>query len=102
MSLPGINITAGQKQELFLDVDADFHSLTAKSAVADRHRQRSDLHEQSIPAAPIPPGQLRGICTNCQSRGSDISQPQGYPRAFDTTWFLTRDPNVGDFVGKDQ
>ena len=56
-----------------------------------------------IPATPIPPpGQLRGICTHCQSRGSGISQPQGYPRAFDTTWFLTRDPNVDDFVGKEQ
>ena len=40
---------------------------------------------QSIPAAPIPPpGQLRGICTHCQSRGSGISLPKGYPRAFDT------------------
>ena len=27
-----------------------------------------------------PPGQLRGICTHCQSRGSGISQLQGYPR----------------------
>ena len=40
---------------------------------------------QSIPAAPIPPpGQLRGICTHCQSRGSGISLPKGYPRAFNT------------------
>ena len=47
------------------------------------------LH-QSIPAAPItppPPGQLRGICTHCQSRGSGISLPKGYPRAFDTRGF---------------
>ena len=31
-----------------------------------------------------PPGQLRGICTHCQSRGSGISLPKGSPRAFDT------------------
>ena len=43
------------------------------------------LMHQSIPAAPIPPpGQLRGICTHCQSRGSGISLPKGYSRAFDT------------------
>ena len=29
-----------------------------------------------------PPGQLRGICTHCQSRGSGIGLPNGYPRAF--------------------
>ena len=63
--------------------------------------ERLVMH-QSIPAAPIPPGQLWDICIHCQSRGSGISQPQGYPRAFDTTWFLPRDPNVYDFVGKDQ
>ena len=34
-----------------------------------------------------PPGQLRGICTHCQSRGSGISLPKGYPRAFDTCGF---------------
>ena len=34
--------------------------------------------------SPPPPGQLRGICTHCQSRGSGISLPKGYPRAFDT------------------
>ena len=27
---------------------------------------------------------LRGICVNCQSRGSGISIPQGYPQPFDT------------------
>ena len=35
-------------------------------------------------AHPPRPGQLRGICTQCQSRGSGISQPKGYPQAFDT------------------
>ena len=35
-------------------------------------------------AHPPPPGQLRGICTHCQSRGLGISLPKGYPRAFDT------------------
>ena len=34
-----------------------------------------------------PPGQLRGIYTHCQSRGSGISLPKGYPRAFDTRGF---------------
>ena len=38
--------TSGQKEELFLDVDVDFRSLTAKSAVADGHSQRSDPQEQ--------------------------------------------------------
>ena len=46
---------------------------------------------QSIPAAPIPPpGQLRGICVPCQSRGWGISKfgtargSFAYSRAFDT------------------
>ena len=51
---------------------------------------------QSIPAAPIPPpGQLRGICAPCQSRGWGISKfgaargsgiclSLGYPWPFDT------------------
>ena len=34
-----------------------------------------------------PPGQLRGICTHCQSRGSRISLPKSYPRAFNTRGF---------------
>ena len=49
-----------------------------------RHWAR--IMQQSIPAAPIPPppGQLRGICTHRQSRGSGISLPKGSPQAFDT------------------
>ena len=50
---------------------------------------------QSIPAAPTPPFPLRGICLPCQSRGwrickfcasrgPDICQARGQPRAFDT------------------
>ena len=45
---------------------------------------------QSIPAMPIPPGQPRGICSRCQSRGwgigNFIAAPGGLgdPRAFDT------------------
>ena len=39
---------------------------------------------QLRPPPPPPPGQLRGICTHCQSRGSGIRLPKGYPRAFDT------------------
>ena len=50
---------------------------------------------QSIPAAPNPPGLLRGICQPCQSRGwgickfcavrgPGICQPRGQPWAFDT------------------
>ena len=34
-----------------------------------------------------PPGQPRGICLRCQSRGLGISIPQGDPRAFDTRVF---------------
>ena len=50
---------------------------------------------QSIPAAPSPPGLLRGICPPCQSRGwgickfctargPGICQPRGHSQAFDT------------------
>ena len=44
------------------------------------------IMHQSIPAAPIPPGQLRGICAPHQFRGWGISkfgmaQGSGYPRA---------------------
>ena len=65
----------------------------------------SDVMHPSIPAAPIPPpppGQLQGICTHCQSWGSGISLPKGYPRLLTHTWFLTRNPNEDDFIGKDQ
>ena len=59
-----------------------------------------------------PPGQLRGICLPCHSRGWGISKfsaaqgsgkclPWGYPRAFDTHVVSTSNPNVKDFVGKD-
>ena len=61
---------------------------------------------------PSPPGQLRGICPSCHSRGWGISKfsaargsgiclPRGYPRAFDTHVVSTRNPNMEDFVGKD-
>ena len=64
--------------------------------------RRTDLQlvHQSIPAVPIPPppGQPRGICSSCQSRGCGIrnfiaarglgiSLPRGDPRAFDTRVF---------------
>ena len=61
--------------------------IPSKSNVALACRQAYNIAvmHQSIPAAPIPPPrQLRGICTYCQSRGSGISLPKGYPRAFDT------------------
>ena len=52
---------------------------------------------QSIPAAPSPPGLLRGICLPCQSRGWGIckfctSQAPGIcqPLAFDHTQFPIR------------
>ena len=58
---------------------------------------------------PSPPGQLRGICVPCQSRGSlaNLARPGGrafaYPRAFDMhMWFPTRNPNMEDFIAKDQ
>ena len=56
---------------------------------------------QSIPAAHIPPGQLRGICAYCQSRGSGISLSQGYSRASDTHVVSDSKSNMEDFVGKD-
>ena len=69
---------------------------------------------QSIPAAPTPPpGQLWGICAPCQfrgwgiskfgtTRGSGISLPRGYPRVLTHSWFPTRNPNLEDFIAKDQ
>ena len=64
---------------------------------------------QSIPAVPIPPGQPRGICSRCQSRGWDIRNfiaarglgicvPRGDPRAFDTRVFESA---MDEFSGKD-
>ena len=52
----------------------------------------TNLHYASVNSScahppPPPPGQLRGICTHRQSRGSGISLPKGYPRAFDTRGF---------------
>ena len=53
---------------------------------------------------PPPPRQLWGICMHCQSRGSGISPPKGYPRAFDIhvvsdskskrRWFYRKRPVV--------
>ena len=41
---------------------------------------------QSIPAVPIPPGQLQGICSRCQSQGWGISKfyrrPGGWALAY--------------------
>ena len=44
-----------------------------------------------------PPGQPRGICLRCQSRGLGISIPQGDRRAFDT-----RFRKMDEFIGKDE
>ena len=53
---------------------------------------------QSIPAVPIPPpGQPRGICLRCQSRGLGISIAQADPRAFDTCF-----RKMDEFIGKDE
>ena len=65
---------------------------------------------QSIPAVPIPPGQPRGICSRCQSRGWGIRNfiaaqglgicvPRGDPRAFDTRVFESA---MDEFIGKDE
>ena len=65
---------------------------------------------QSIPAVPIPPEQLRGICSRCQSRGWGIRNvmaarwlgicvPRGDPRAFDTRVFESA---MDEFIGKDE
>ena len=72
------------------------------------------LMHQSIPAAPIPPpGQLRGICTPCQSRGGALANlawpggrafayPGATPGVLTRSWFPTRNPNMEDFIAKDQ
>ena len=54
---------------------------------------------QSIPVVPIPPGQPRGICLRCQSRGLGISIPRGDPRAFDTDTCCRK---MDEFIGKDE
>jgi len=67
---------------------------------------------QSIPAVPIPPppGQPRGICSRCQSRGWGIRNyitarglgicvPRGDPRAFDTR---VLESATDGFIGKDE
>jgi len=67
---------------------------------------------QSIPAVPIPPppGQPRGICSRCQSRGWGIRNyitarglgicvPRGDPRAFDTR---VLESATDEFIGKDE
>ena len=38
-----LSINCATKRIIILDVDVDFCSLTAKSAVTDRHRQRSEF-----------------------------------------------------------
>jgi len=68
------------------------------------------IMHQSIPAVPIPPGQPRGICSSCQSRGWDIRYfiaargldicvPRGDPQAFDTRVFESA---IDEFSGKDE
>ena len=58
-----------------------------------------------------PPGQLRGICTPCQSRGWGISKfgmarvsgiclPRGYPRGFDTLVVSDSKSKHGGFYRK--
>ena len=70
----------------------------------------TDFMHQSIPAVPIPPGQLRGICSHCQSRGwgirnfiaargLGISIPRGNLWAFDTRVF---EIEISFFIGKDE
>jgi len=66
---------------------------------------------QSIPAVPIPPpGQPRGICSRCQSRGWGIRNyiaarglgiciPLGDPRAFDTR---VLESAMDEFIGKEE
>ena len=63
---------------------------------------------QSIPAAPIPHGQQRGICAPRQFRGWGISKfggrafayPRGYPRGFDTLVVSDSKSKHGGFYRK--
>ena len=68
---------------------------------------------QSIPAAPIPPPGNRGtfahpvssggaLANLARPGGSGICLPQSYPRVLTHSWFLTRNPNMEDFIAKDQ
>ena len=65
---------------------------------------------QPIPAVPIPPGQPRGICSRCKSRGWGIRNfiaarglgicvPRGDPRAVDTR---VLESGMDELIGKEE
>ena len=56
-----------------------YHRRILNPSVTNLREHHVVMH-QSIPAAPIPPpGQLRGICTHCQSRGRALAYPRATP-----------------------
>ena len=66
-----------------------------------RHWAR--IMQQSIPAAPIPPpGNCGAFARIVSPGGLALAYPRAPPRLLTHTWFLTRNPNEDDFIGKDQ
>ena len=94
---------------MLICLHSGFESLVQKPRIF-----RSFPHYPSVNSscAHSPPGQPRDICAPCQfrggiskfgtARGSGICLPQSYPRVLTHSWFLTRNPNMEDFIAKDQ
>ena len=62
---------------------------------------------QSIPAAPIPPGNCGAFACLVSPGGgalANLARPRGRAFAWVLThsWFPTRNPNMEDFIAKDQ
>ena len=58
---------------------------------------------QSIPAAPIPPlGNCGAFARIVSPGGQALAYPRATPGLLTHTWFLTQNPNVDNFIGKDQ
>ena len=84
--------------------------ILSEILVRDQFPLKLLFMHQSIPKVPIPPGQPRGICSRCQSRGWGIRNfiaarglgicvPRGDPRVFDTRVFESA---MDEFIGKDE
>ena len=63
----------------------------------------SSFMHQSIPAAPIPPpGNCGAFARIVSPGGRTLAYPRATPGLLTHTWFLTRNPNEDNFIGKDQ
>ena len=59
-------------------------------------------YDQSIPAAPIFLGNGWAFARIVSPGGRALAYPRATPGLLTHTGFLTRNPNVDDFIGKDQ